>query len=283
MFCKKQKRHQPREPCREGSCASSGSSPLKPISEGSHSQGAWWRWWQPATVVPHGGLSNCCEALGWQGQALRTGLDPAPHFHTPNNHREKQGLKVSSAESDTELLQRLAALNHVLLGQGLACRELSAFRSQGKSELCKSGARSSPTFTLVFTHPSPLQTVVHSPQLQGLYPVRHVLGRLDFGSCAAFNSSCSWQGMKPKHQDWSRFRQPGCKALPAHGLSKQRTLSPNGKHAHRRMLVFYKTITKGTVEQALPTLRLTPDTSQLSTCSHLTSSPCLRMFRENPC
>jgi len=86
------------------------------------------------------------------------GLEPAPHFHTPNCHQEKRGLKVSSAESNSELLQSGAGSGW----QGAPCPSLS-----GEVGALQSGGRSSLAFTLALTPPSPLQTVVHSPQLQG--------------------------------------------------------------------------------------------------------------------
>lgn len=113
-----------------------------------------------------------------EGEALWTGLEPASPFHTPNYHQEKQGLKVSfSADSDTV--------------QVLAGRELSAFHSQGRSELCSLGADHHP-----LSHSSS-NIQVDSPQLQGLYLLRH-----DSGSRATSNSSFipSLQAMKLKRQ-----------------------------------------------------------------------------------
>lgn len=90
---------------------------------------------------------------GGEREGLGAGLDPTPHSHTPNYHQEKQGLKVSSADSDAELLLRAGCFEPHAPGAGSGWQGAQRLSLSGEVGALQSGGRSSPTFTPVFTHP----------------------------------------------------------------------------------------------------------------------------------
>lgn len=139
------------------------------------------------------------------------GLDPAPCLHTPSNRQGKRGLGGSSACGDSE---------------GRQSRLLSTTRSWRRFWLSLPGQVGAlqvrcQIITHLHTSLVPRQRLTalgrKACTRPGLPSAAWTLAR-----GATFNSSCSLQGTKPKHQTGASTGSP---ALSVHRLSKQRTLT----------------------------------------------------------